>query len=111
MDPAKKNCINNCENNIHFIHKAIYSRSNENVLFGKNTFLPNSNLNDSTSQIVSGIQGAEGYSIKTISFQDLIRKINPKNISIIKVDIEGGEENILDDLFLFHDHILKYNYL
>ena len=99
----KKNCRNNCEENIHFIHKAIYSKSNENVLFGKNTFLPNSALNDSTSHIVSGIEGAEGYSITTISFSDLIRKLNPKDISLIKVDIEGGEENILHDLFSFHE--------
>jgi FkbM family methyltransferase len=97
----QKNCRNNCEENIHFIHRAIYSRSNENVLFGKNSFLPGSTLNDSTSQILSGIQGAEGYSITTISFQDLIKRV--KNISLIKVDIEGGEENILDDLFLFHE--------
>jgi FkbM family methyltransferase len=100
----QKNCKNNCENNIHFIHKAIYSKSNENVLFGKNLFLPGSVLNDSTSQIVSGREGGEGYSISTISFSDLIRSINPKDISLIKVDIEGGEENILDDLFSFYNN-------
>jgi len=99
----QKNCRNNCEDNINFIHKAIYSKSNENVLFGKNSFLPGSTLNDSTSQILSGIEGAEGYSITTISFPELIRRINPKDISLIKVDIEGGEENILDDLFSFYD--------
>jgi beta-1,4-mannosyl-glycoprotein beta-1,4-N-acetylglucosaminyltransferase len=40
----------------------------------------------------------------TISFFGLIKNynINPNNISLIKVDIEGGEEYILDDLFSFY---------
>jgi hypothetical protein len=29
-----RNCKNNC-NNVHFIEKAIYSKSDENILFGK----------------------------------------------------------------------------
>ena len=98
MPFLKENCKNNCNNNVHFVHKAVYSKSDQMINFGKNVFLNNSKLNDSTSQI----GGADGYSIKTISFPDLVSEIDPNEISLIKVDIEGGEENILDDLFEFY---------
>ena len=99
MSFLKDNCNNNCTNNIHFVHKAVYSKSGEMITFGKNLFLNNSTLNDSTSQI----GGIDGYSIESISFLDLVADIDPMEISLIKVDIEGGEENILDDLFKFYN--------
>jgi len=93
----QQNCINNCNGNVKIIDKVLYSESNKLINFGINTFL-NGKLNDSTSQI-----NDTGELIQTISFNDLVKDLNGLDISLIKVDIEGGEENILNDLFAFHD--------
>jgi hypothetical protein len=39
------------------------------------------------------------YPIKTITINSLIKQYNIHDVSLIKVDIEGGEEFILDDLY------------
>ena len=76
-----KNCKLNCDN-VTLINNAIYNEDDTDIFFGPN-------------QIVNS------YLIKTITIESLIKKYNidPFNISLIKVDIEGGEENILNDLF------------
>jgi hypothetical protein len=61
-----------------------------------------SKMNDSTSQIYGDYEISDDfYLAKTITLDTLIKmyKINPAEIGIIKVDIEGGEEYILNDLF------------
>ena len=106
----KENCRLNSDN-ITIIEKAIYNKSEDTVIFGKNTHLNNSKLNDSTSQICNNdnidIQNEGYYSVKTITIDDIMKQndIKPIDISLIKVDIEGGEEFILEDLFR-----LKRNY-
>jgi len=106
----KENCRLNSDN-ITIIDKAIYNKSEDIVIFGKNTHLNNSKLNDSTSQICNNdnidIQNEGYYSVKTITIDDIMKQydIKPIDISLIKVDIEGGEEFILEDLFR-----LKRNY-
>jgi FkbM family methyltransferase len=99
--------VSNCEinsRNITCINKAIFNEDNIDVSFGKNKFLSNSKLNDSTSQIYQSTTSDGCYRVKTITIQSLIQtyNINYNEISLIKVDIEGGEEYILDDLFSFH---------
>jgi hypothetical protein len=59
-------------------------------------------MNDSTSQIYFDNESSdEFYEVKTISLERLIEKyaINPNDISLIKVDIEGGEEFIFQHLY------------
>jgi len=94
----------NC-NNYTLINKAIYNVDNIDVKFGKNKFLVDSKLNDSTSQIYdeNDISSEINY-VKTITFQNIINNynININEISLIKVDIEGGEEFILFDLYCVH---------
>ncbi len=101
----EKNCSINCDN-YTVIHNAIYNIDDIEISFGKNTHLQDSKLNDSTSQIQhSECALSEGvYQIKTITLSKIIEKykIDPTNISLIKVDIEGGEEHILEDLYHFH---------
>ena len=103
--------INNCKlnnKNITIIHKAIYDQSDTQLFFGKNKFLENSKLNDSTSQI-SLVESNDTYPIQTIRIHDIIKnyEINPNKVSLIKVDIEGGEEYILNDLFdIYHTHYI-----
>jgi len=99
----------NCSKNYTLINKAIFDIDNIKIKFGKNIFLPNSKMNDSTSQIYSDdIVTNEYYLAETITLENIIKnyQINVSEISLIKVDIEGGEENILNDLFDIH---IKYN--
>jgi len=102
----KTNCTTN---NYTLINKAIFNVDNIKVKFGKNIFLQNSKMNDSTSQIYNDDTVTEEfYLAETITIENIIKnyQINTSDISLIKVDIEGGEENILNDLFDIH---IKYN--
>lgn len=98
-----KNMATNCEKNYMLINKAVYHVDDVDVAFGKNLFLGNARMNDSTSQIRDRGDTTDCYHIKTITLQRIISLTGsaPSDISLIKVDIEGGEENILDDLFEF----------
>jgi len=103
------NLTNNCKNNFTLINKAIFNVDNIKIKFGKNIFLENSKMNDSTSQIYSDDTITnEYYLAETITIENIIEKyqINVYEISLIKVDIEGGEENILNELFDIH---VKYS--
>jgi hypothetical protein len=62
-------------------------------------------MNDSTSNLYNdGDKPEEYYLVDTITLESLIQnyQINPSEIGLIKVDIEGGEENILNDLYDIH---------
>jgi FkbM family methyltransferase len=100
-----RNCAIN-SNNITCINKAIYNIDNTDIYFGKNKFMANSKENDSTSQIYSTNDTIDNdcYIVKTITLASLCKEyaINTEEVSLVKVDIEGGEENILEDLFQFH---------
>lgn len=99
------NMKTNCEQNYTLINKAIYHRDDVEIKFGKNRFLPNAKLNDSTSQICEfSDNSSDFYLIKTISLNSVINNynINPIEICLIKVDIEGAEEYILHDLYAMH---------
>ncbi len=62
---------------------------------------------NSTSQIYSDDnQVSDEYNlIKTITLDNIIKtyNIDYNEISLIKVDIEGGEENILSELINIHE--------
>jgi len=100
-----RNCAIN-STNITCINKAIYNIDNTDIYFGKNKFIENSKENDSTSQIYSTNDSIDNdcYIVKTITLASLCKEynINTQEVSLVKVDIEGGEENILEDLFQFH---------
>ena len=62
-------------------------------------------MNDSTSHIYSVTEVSdEFYLADTITLDKIIKEynINPIEIGLVKVDIEGGEENILHDLFFVY---------
>jgi len=103
------NMQTNCKNNYKIINKAIYNINDILIKFGKNKFLNNSKMNDSTSQIYDNDDSVDDcYLINTITIESIINdnKIKTNEISLIKVDIEGGEEYILNDLYNIHK---KYN--
>jgi FkbM family methyltransferase len=95
----------NSTNNYTLINKAIYNIGNIQLKFGKNKFLDNSKMNDSTSHLYhDNDEPSEYYFVDTITLESIITnyQINPSEIGLIKVDIEGGEENILNDLNDIH---------
>ncbi len=87
-----------CDNYVIF-DKPIYS-SNVDIIFGPNSYRKDliTTLNDSMSQIKKEISSTNDYKINTITLDDIIKTVNINEIGLIKVDIEGGEENILSDL-------------
>lgn len=91
--------LNNYQNKITIINSAIYDKTGF-VNFGRNKFLPNSRLNDSTSQIYEN-DSSESFSVPCISLEDLIKQYNIDNLALIKIDIEGGEQYIMRDLFTY----------
>jgi len=98
----KNNLGINCDDNYTLINNVMYNIDNIDIAFGKNRFLKDSRFNDSTSQI-HGVEDAidqNNYLLKTINIKSMINKYNIdcKTISLINVDIEGGEEHILNDL-------------
>jgi len=98
----------NCTNNYTLIKKAIYNIDDIKLKFGKNKFLENSKMNDSTSHLYhDNDEPPEYYFVDTITLESIITnyQINPSEIGLIKVDIEGGEEHILNDL---NDIYIKY---
>jgi FkbM family methyltransferase len=101
----KFNLQNNCKNNYTLINKAIYHIDNTHVKFGKNKFEKSSKMNDSTSQIYNDNdeESNEYYHIETITLHKMVDyyHIDLTKIGLIKIDIEGGEENILEDCIDF----------
>lgn len=67
--------------------------------FGPNNFLQGACLNDSTSQLKEKWTHPDDYVIDTITLKDIITE--PEKVGFIKVDIEGGEEDILEELYSF----------
>jgi len=109
FNDLKINLEKNCINNFTLINKAIYNVDNAEIKFGKNLFLSNSRMNDSTSHIYrENDTSDEFYSTQTITIESIIKnyQIDHSEIGLIKVDIEGGEEYILEDLFNIRN---KYN--
>ena len=102
-----KNNINLNKFQVKIIHKAIY-KYNTGVYFGENAFRNdnmNVNLKANTSQIVSENCTVIKYQTESITFDELLQYVDTE-ISLIKVDIEGGEEHILRDVLNFCS---KYN--
>ena len=85
------------ETNIDIEPSAIYNELT-NIVFGPNQFSSTSQLNDSMSQIKLSKTNNSDLIIKTITLDEIIQKYSLNNLSLIKVDIEGGEEHILNNL-------------
>lgn len=89
----------NCDN-VTVINQPIFSKK-DNVIFGVNQFdggLANSGLGASTSQIKSSSTDLSDSTKTTITLNCIKKYSDYNNISFIKVDIEGGEEHILEQL-------------
>ena len=88
---------NQCKN-VTLYNKAFYNSTVNNIVFGVNSFNCHSTLGSSTSQTKTHNDDDSDYSIETISIIDIIKDINPNDIGLIKVDIEGGDEDVFEEL-------------
>lgn len=73
-------------------NKAISSKEGS-ITFGG----PSGDTQDTSS--MSSSRGT-GFSVETTSIQDAIKDYNPEDISVIKIDIEGSELEVLDQIAL-----------
>jgi FkbM family methyltransferase len=76
---------------------AIYSESTK-ILFGPNSTSSTSQFNDSMSQIKLTQTKDSDILTNTITLDEILKKYKLTNLSLIKVDIEGGEEHIINQL-------------
>lgn len=90
--------LNGCDVRVDVVERAVYSKHKKNIVFGPNKNLSNSQLNDSTSQVKTEKTRDEDTLVKTITLDEIIVGYNLNNMSLIKIDIEGGEENIMEDI-------------
>jgi FkbM family methyltransferase len=102
------NFKNNCTN-YTLINKAVFNMDNLKVKVVKNIHVEDSIMIDSVSDDYSNdIVSNNFYLIETITIESIIKnyQINTSEISLIYVDIEGGEENILNELLNIYE---KFN--
>jgi len=92
--------------NIEIVEKAVFHESDTIVYFGPSNFrtdLPN--LNESTSHIKYDQIKNNDYPVRTIRLLDVVSPYL-SSVGFIKIDIEGGEGYLLDDvLHLLQLHI------
>jgi FkbM family methyltransferase len=89
--------LNGLDDKVTVVPKAVYHELTT-VRFGKNMFMNGARDNDSTSQIQ---KGDGGYEVETVTLDELVKSIDG-SLGLIKVDIEGGEEFILEQLLKYH---------
>jgi len=98
FNALSKNINDNQCKNVTLYNKAFYNSTVDSIVFGVNGFNYDSTLGSSTSQIKTHSDNDSDYSIETISIIDIIKDINPNDIGLIKVDIEGGDEDVFEEL-------------
>jgi FkbM family methyltransferase len=84
--------------NYSIINNAVYETRTQ-LTFGANNHLPHAALNDSTSQLKAVASKPDDYIVSTITLADIFKRYEPSSVGFIKMDIEGGEEHVLSQLF------------
>ena len=89
----------NCDN--FSIYENAFYNEKTNLCFGSNSFKSNSTLNESMSQIKFNSDKKDDYIVDTITLSEIIKGIPISDIGLLKIDIEGGEEFIMEDVMNF----------
>lgn len=100
FESLTENIKDNSCNNVILHNKAFYNSSTKNILFGVNSFNFDPVFGSSTSQTKIKKDNETDFLIETINIFDIIKYVDPNSIGIIKVDIEGGDEDIFEELIL-----------
>jgi FkbM family methyltransferase len=96
LSSLKKNLFENKCCNVEVVNKAVCNNNQKDIFFGRNLFVSEGH-GDSTSQTKLDQINEDDYKVETITFSKILKLSD--DISFIKVDIEGGEESILEDIF------------
>lgn len=81
-------------NNIHFIEKALYIQSGDS-----NFYAPKNKNHVSHSLVVNkNISLDDQVLVETVSLEDLCKSLKLKRIDVLKIDVEGSEYQILENL-------------
>jgi FkbM family methyltransferase len=105
---ADKKSVQSLEKNLNasecsnytVINKPIFA-SRQTMYFGANNYISHAVQNDSTSQLKTEKSKADDYEIESVVLSDVVAGVDPNNIGFIKMDIEGGEEAIFEQVFVF----------
>ena len=102
IDDFKKNLEINNLTNCEICEKPIYNTLTK-LYFGPNANNNSQILNDSTSQVKVHKVNDKDYEVDTITFDNFMAEYNIEvdKIGLIKIDIEGGEEFIIQDVFSY----------
>jgi len=96
ISALKSNLKTSSCSNVSIIESPVFSESNAKMIFGSNSNRP-SDLGNSMSQLKTDVISPQDYEVSTITLSDILK--DAKDVSFIKVDIEGGEEHIIPELF------------
>ena len=102
-----ENIKDNFCDNVTLINKAFYNSKYDKITFGTNSYNFDAKFGSSTSQTKLQTDNDTDYSIETINIFDIIKQVNPYDIGLVKVDIEGGDEDIFEELIIT---AAKYNW-
>ncbi|MCK4786759.1 MAG: FkbM family methyltransferase, partial [Desulfobacteraceae bacterium] len=97
IDPtekARRYIENNKNERFDFLQKALYSESNKKIRIYKNTN-PNY-VSESITPSHKSVSEANFYEAESISIEDILNKY--KNVSVLKMDIEGAEYEVLNSI-------------
>ena len=99
VGPLRENLEASGCTNYTIFDRALYN-TNTTLYFGPNSFR-NSVLNDSMSQLKTTPDKRDDYAIQTITLADVVGDAAVTDIGFIKIDIEGGEESVMEDVMNF----------
>ena len=102
---ARQNAINNKLSNLSFFNKAIGPIPKKKVKF----FSDSINVSTLIEQKYDSENRADGYSADMIRLVDIMDSplLGIERIKYLKVDIEGGEFELFNDLFLNYPNLLN----
>lgn len=100
FESLSKNVKDNFCDNVTLYNKAFHNSKTNNVLFGVNSFKFEPTFGSSTCQTKTQSDNNTDYLIETINIFDIIKDFDPNNIGLIRVDIEGGDEDVFEELVL-----------
>lgn len=98
FESLSENIKDNFCDNVTLYNRAFHNSKTNNVLFGINSFKFEPTFGSSTSQTKLQSDDDTDYLIDTINIFDIIKDIDPNSIGLIKVDIEGGDEDVFEEL-------------
>jgi FkbM family methyltransferase len=100
FESLTKNLKDNFCENVTLHNKAFHNSNTNSIFFGVNSFQFEPIFGSSTSQTKTQSDDNTDYEIETINIFDILKEVDPNDIGLIKVDIEGGDEDVFEELIL-----------